>query len=87
MTPSHFRAIRLELGLKQEEMAEILCVSHSMVIGHYESGFRKPSKLIQVIMSILESLPKKRRMEFLNLVRRHIKSLDSPGRKASHGKS
>lgn len=86
MTPAKFRNIRLELGLNQKELAEILCVSQPMVVSHYETGFRKPSKLIQVVMSILEALPEKKRRELLDLIRNQIKRVDSPVKKIPHGK-
>jgi transcriptional regulator with XRE-family HTH domain len=87
MKPSRFQEIRLSIGLTQQELAEILCVSHPMVISHYETGFRNPSKLIQVVMSILESLPEKKKKEFLDLVKDHIKKVDSPSGRGSHGKN
>lgn len=87
MKPSRFKEIRAELGLKQEELAEILCVSQPMVISHYETGFRKPSKLIQVIMSILGSLPDKKRKQWLDLIKIHISRVDSQDRRGPHGKS
>ncbi len=87
MTPSQFKKIRTELDLKQEELAEILCVSHQMVISHYETGFRKPSKLIQVIMSILESLPEKKRKEWLELIKAHTNRVTIQSRRGTHGKS
>lgn len=83
MSPNRFREIRTELNLKQEELAEILCVSHPMVISHYETGFRKPSKLIQVVMSILSSLPKKKRDEFIELIRDHVNVLSAHAVKGS----
>lgn len=87
MKPSRFKEIRVALDLTQQELAEILCVSRPMVISHYETGFRNPSKLIQVVMSILEYLPEKKKKEFLDLVKDHIKKVDSPSRRGSHGKS
>lgn len=87
MTPNQFKKIRTELALKQEELAEILCVSHQMIISHYETGFRRPSKLIQVIMSILESLPEKKRKEWLELIKIHANRLTLQKRRGLHGKS
>ncbi len=87
MKPSRFKEIRVELNLTQQELAEILCVSRAMVISHYETGFRKPSKLIQVIMSILGSLPEKKKKEWIDLIKANISRVDLQNRRGSHGKS
>ena len=86
MNPEKFRKIRNELGLKQDELAEILCVSQPAVISHYEAGFRTPSKMLQVVMSILESLSEKKRKEFIDLIKSHSQKLGHQVRKASRGK-
>jgi DNA-binding transcriptional regulator YiaG len=85
MTPGQFKEIRGTLGLRQQELAEILGVSDQMVVGHYETGFRRPGKLIQIVMSILGSLPEKRREEFIKLLKAHGKRIEAPIRGGKRG--
>ena len=85
MSPEQFKEIRHKLGFKQQELAEILGVSQQMVIGHYETGFRNPSKLIQVVMSILGALPEKKREDFIALLKAHAKHVEKPKRGGARG--
>ena len=86
MSPAQFKKIRSALQMNQREMAELLGVSSEMVIGHYETGFRNPGKLIQVVMSILGSLSETKRKDFIALLKTHSKKVESPGRRSGNGK-
>jgi DNA-binding transcriptional regulator YiaG len=85
MNPIEFKAIRTKIELTQQDLAEILGVSHQMVIGHYESGFRKPGRLIQIVMSIMGSLPNKKRKEFVELLKEHGRRVEATSRRVNRG--
>ncbi len=70
MSPAKFKQIRTKLGLTQEVMAEIFGLA-KLSISQYETGFRSPSMLIMVILSLLSSLPDKKAKDLLLLIGEH----------------
>lgn len=54
MTPAQLKAIRTDLGLTQEELAEVLRLTRA-TIGHYETGKRVPTATIAMLYQELES--------------------------------
>lgn len=85
MKGAEFKAIRECLGLTQDEMAEVLCLSGKRVVSNIECDVRKPSKLTAVIMMYLDRLPRLRSKEF----QKHLKALneeyDKPARRKPNG--
>ncbi len=71
MTGEKFRAIRERLELSREEMAEVLGLSGYNAISNIELGLRNPSKLAQMVLLALESLPPKQARAMIELLRRY----------------
>ena len=78
MTGSEFKAIREELGLSQELLAEVLCLSGKQAVSNIETEFRNPSKLLTVLMRVFIELPDKRSKE----LREHLASISRAGKKS-----
>jgi DNA-binding transcriptional regulator YiaG len=70
MTGEEFRAIREHLGLSREEMAELLGLSGYTAVSNIELGHRNPSKLAQMVLRALKSLPPKQAKTLIVLLRR-----------------
>lgn len=70
MSPVKFKQIRTKLGLTQEKMAETFGLA-KLSVSQYETGFRRPSMLIMVLLSLLDSLPDKKAKELLILIGEH----------------
>ncbi len=68
MSPTQFKAIRERLGLSQEELAQVLCLSGKKVVSNIETGVRNPGRLVVVIMQILDELPAKKAKELMGLL-------------------
>lgn len=75
MKKERFKKIRKKLNLTQGELAEVLSLSGKMAVGNIELGFRNPSKLAGVVMSILNSLSDAEATEFMDQLRSHSISL------------
>jgi len=73
MSPKHFKSIREQLGLTQEELSKLLGLSGKMPISHFETGFRKPNPLISAFMYFLESLSTREAQNFIEEFERHMK--------------
>lgn len=58
MKGTEFKIMRESLGLTQEELAEILCLSGKHAVSNIETGFRNPSMLSYVCLKIFSELPK-----------------------------
>jgi DNA-binding transcriptional regulator YiaG len=71
MTGKKFRAIREHLELSREEMAELLGLSGYNAVSNIELGLRNPSKLAQILLRALESLPPKQARAMIELLRRY----------------
>ena len=71
MKGSEFKKIREDLGLTQEALAEVLCLSGKKAVSNIETEFRKSSLLIRVLMRVLASLPQKKSKELQELLITH----------------
>lgn len=80
MSPKRFKEIRLKLDLTQEEMALVLGVADNTVINRYEAGSRSPSNLMSAVMEILNELPKKDSLKFMELLKKHVAKSDKGAR-------
>ncbi len=58
-----FKTIREQLGLTQDELSEILCLSGKKVVSNIEREVRNPSLLAVVILRMLAGLSKKKSNE------------------------
>lgn len=63
MKGAEFKAIREQLGLTQDELAEVLCLSGKTAVSNIETGFRNPSKLAAVVLLHLDILSKTKSRE------------------------
>lgn len=68
LTGTEFKAIREELGLSQEELAKILCLSGKQAVSNIETGFRNPSRLTSALMQAFVELPKQRSKELREML-------------------
>ena len=68
MKGTEFKIMREELGLTQEALAEVLCLSGKKAVSNIETGFRNPSLLVLVLMRVLSSLPQKKSKELQELL-------------------
>lgn len=71
MKGEEFRAIRERLGLDREDMAELLGLSGYNAVSNIELGHRNPSKLAQMLLLALDSLPPKQAKALIALLRRY----------------
>ncbi len=87
MTPAQFKQIRERLGLTQGDLAIVLGVSGKKPISHYETGVRRPSPLIQALMSALNSLSEKKAKDLIELVTEHMAKIQRQlkGKKNARG--
>ena len=78
-----FKTIREELGLTQEELSEILCLSGKKVVSNIEREVRNPSLLTVVLMRLLAGLSQKKSKELQSLlISYYHKEIDPKGRKS-----
>lgn len=70
MKAAEFRAIRERLGMNRDQLAEVLGLSGYKAIANIELGIRNPSRLTAMVLKILDSLPRKRTEELIELLRR-----------------
>ena len=75
MNSAKFKVIREKLGLTQEELSDMLGLSGRKPISHFETGFRKPSPVIQSIMSLLDSLSERKAADLVELLNEHMKKI------------
>ena len=68
MKGTEFKKIREDLGLTQEDLAEVLCLSGKTAVSNIETGFRNPNLLAVVLMRVLSSLPTKKSKELQELL-------------------
>lgn len=74
MSPAKFKAIRVELGLTQEELGQMLGFAGKNPICKIETGARNPNKLTVAIMEILHELPPKKSTELIQLLKTHMEN-------------
>lgn len=72
MSPKQLKETREQLGLTQDELAQVLGLAGKKTISHFETGFRTPSPLISAVMSYLGSLSERKAQEFLEEFQRHM---------------
>jgi transcriptional regulator with XRE-family HTH domain len=72
MTPSQFKHIREQMGLKQAELGELLGLTGRMAVTHYETGFRNPNRLIVVLMEIFNQWPEKKALELREEIQKRM---------------
>ena len=53
MNPEILKRIRLEAGLTQAQLADLLCLSSQNLVSKYESGDRTPSRQTQLLYKLL----------------------------------
>ncbi len=83
MSPTRFKEIREKMGLTQTDLSEIFGLSGRLPITHYETGFRKPSKLIAALMLLFDQLPEKKSAELRDLILNEMRTAKKPKRKLS----
>lgn len=54
MTPKQLKAIRLQAGLTQTQLAKLFALSSQTRISEFENGKEKPSKRILLLYKLLE---------------------------------
>lgn len=77
MRGSEFKAIRERLGLSQEDLAMLLCLSGKQAVSNIETGFRNPSKLSAVLMRVFDSLSDAKFKELKSLLLKHSEGFPS----------
>ena len=83
MTPAKFKEIRERLGLKQSELGELLGLKGRIAVTHYETGFRNPNRLIEVLMEIFNEWPEKKSLELRDEILKRMSGSKSKKRKPS----
>lgn len=78
-----FKTIREQLGLTQDELSEVLCLSGKKVVSNIEREVRNPSLLTIVLLRLLAGLPQKKSKELQSLlISIYHKEIDPKGRKS-----
>ncbi len=72
MTGNQFKTIREELGLSQDQLAQLLGLSGKQAVSNIETGFRNPSRLTMALMQVFLDLPEKRSKELRDLLLEHL---------------
>ena len=83
MTPAKFKEIRERLGLKQSELGELLGLKGRIAVTHYETGFRNPNRLIEVLMEIFNEWPEKKSLELREEILKRMTGSKQKKRKPS----
>jgi DNA-binding transcriptional regulator YiaG len=68
MKGTEFKDIREQLGLSQDELADVLCLSGKQAVSNIETEFRNPSKLTAVLMRVFATLSQRRSKELRELL-------------------
>ena len=68
MNVSEFRRIRLKLEMSQEEFADLLGMSGKHAISNIEIGNRNPGKLTAIVLGVLDTLPRRKAGELIELM-------------------
>lgn len=69
------KAIRLKLGLTQESLAEALGVA-KLTVSQYETGFRRPGATVLIFLLVVDSIPRRRALDLLDLFRDRARSVE-----------
>ncbi len=76
MTAEEFKRIRNKFDMSQEQFAEMLGMSGKHAISNIEIGNRNPGKLTVILLSVLDSLPKRKAEELIELMMKHGKKIE-----------
>lgn len=68
-----FKRIRVKLGLSQSDLAELLGMTTRNAVSNIEIGNRNPGKLTGTMLRVLDSLPKRKAEELVELMLKHGK--------------
>ena len=68
MKAAEFRRIRVKFEMNQDEFSDLLGLSGKKVVSSIETGARNPSKLTAIILGVLDSLPKRKAGELIELM-------------------
>lgn len=60
----------MKLEMNQEQFAELLGLSGFKAVSNIETGVRNPSRLTAIILGVLDSLPKRKAEEFVELMQK-----------------
>lgn len=74
MSPNNIKELRTDLGLTQEQMAHALGVA-KLTQSQYETGFRKPGPTVLILLAVLDSIPRKRALELIEMLDKAAKTL------------
>lgn len=75
MKGSEIRGIRLKLNMTQEEFAGLLGMSGRQAICNVETDLRNAGSLTQIILRVLDALPKRKAEELVELMLKHGKDI------------
>lgn len=70
MKADEFKRIRMKLEMNQEQFAELLGLSGFKAVSNIETGVRNPSRLTAIILGVLDSLPKRKAEELVELMQK-----------------
>lgn len=73
MDGDEMKRIRTKLGLTQIQLAELLGMTTRNAIANIETGTRNPGKLVAIMLRVLDSLPKRKAEELVELMLKHGK--------------
>jgi DNA-binding XRE family transcriptional regulator len=76
VSPSKFKAIRENLGLNQDELAQVLGLSGKTAVSNIETGVRNPNKLAMAVMEILNESSPRRAKELIELLKTNVARLE-----------
>lgn len=71
MKGREFKAVRERLGLSQNELAQLLCLSGKKAVSNIETEFRNASKLTVVLMMLFDELTQKEFKDLRSLILRN----------------
>ena len=74
MRPSNIKELRINLGLTQEQMAYALGIA-KLTMSQYETGFRKPGPTVLILLAVLDSIPRKRALELIEILDKAARAL------------
>lgn len=73
MKPEEIREIREKFGLDRNEFAEIFGLSSYTSVSNIELGHRNPSKLLIIVLKVLNAIPVSKANELIALMKKHAK--------------
>ena len=73
MKGSEFKQIRMKFGKTQDEFAKLLGMSGKQAISNIETDLRNAGSLTTIMLRVLDSLPKRKAEELVELMLKHGK--------------